>query len=348
MRVLHLAVHLGGGIGRAHAALAAEMPPGVEQTFLLLQEPVDRWHVDEIQRRSTAQVLVGGHRAASHLARDADVVQVEWWGHPLLDECLGRLDLAGKRVVVWCHVSGLFPPHPPAWLVDRADRFMFTSPVSTVTWRFHQPLAPAGKFSVVNSGFGFTPGRTTQQRATPGRVAYLGTVDFKKMHPGAFDALDAVDLGAPVHFWGRTSAEAAARAGAMRCPERAVLMGHTEAPRAALELASVLLYPLRSDHYGTAENALVEAMSLGVVPVVLRNPAECAIVEDGRSGVVADTVEEAVRVARRLVLDNEMRASLSRGAAARAAEKSPARSAAELVGLWRGLVAEYRGFRISA
>ena len=33
-------------------------------------------------------------------------------------------------------------------------------------------------------------------------------------------------------------------------------------------------YPLRPDHYGTAEQVLGEAMAAGVVPVVMDNPAE--------------------------------------------------------------------------
>lgn len=343
MRVLHIAAHLGGGIGRAHAEVSAAMPPGVEQTYLLLYPPVDR-HADDVVQH--ARVVVGDHRSAAQLVRDADVVQVEYWGHPALDDCLRQMlaigDLDGKEVVVWCHVSCLHPPYPPAWLVERADRFVFTSPVSM--WEqssLHGRLLArrTPKFSVINSGFGFDPGDLQRRRHGPGRgVTYLGTVDFKKMHPGVFEALDAVDVGAPVSFWGRTSDEVRARVAAMRHPGRALLMGYTEAPRDVLSQFSVFFYPLRPDHYGTAENALVEAMSLGVVPVVLRNLAECAIVADGVSGVVVDTVEEAARAVRALLDDDRRRAALSRGAAESARARSPADSAAALVDLWRGLV----------
>ena len=37
-------------------------------------------------------------------------------------------------------------------------------------------------------------------------------------------------------------------------------------------------YPLRSDHFGTSEQVLGEAMAAGVVPVVMDNPAEKLIV----------------------------------------------------------------------
>ncbi len=341
MRILHLAAHLGGGIGRAHSALVGVMPPRVDQTFLLLQAPADRY-VEVVGR--CAQVFVGDYRDAARLVREVDVVQVEYWGHPALDECLGRLlrdgDLDFKKIVVWCHVSCLHPPYPPPWLVERADRFVFTSmvsmqPGSCLHGRILASCTP--EFSVVNSGFGFTPGPAAPER---GGVAYLGTVDFKKLHPEVFDVLDAVDIGVPVSFWGRTSAEVVAARAAMRHPEGAQLMGYTEAPRDVLSQASVLFYPLRPDHYGTAENALVEAMSLGVVPVVLRNPAECAIVEDGISGVVVDTVTEAAEAARVLITDHirGWRMALSQGAVTEAGRRAPARSAKMLVELWQGLV----------
>ena len=64
----------------------------------------------------------------------------------------------------------------------------------------------------------------------------------------------------PVAFFG-------ARAGAMRHPGRVHFAGHIADPASALSGADIFFYPLQADHYGTAENALVEAMSLGVVPV---------------------------------------------------------------------------------
>ena len=36
MKVLHVTPHLGGGVGKAHAAISAVLPDVVEQTFVLL------------------------------------------------------------------------------------------------------------------------------------------------------------------------------------------------------------------------------------------------------------------------------------------------------------------------
>jgi glycosyltransferase involved in cell wall biosynthesis len=128
----------------------------------------------------------------------------------------------------------------------------------------------------------------------------------------------------------------------MRHPERIELRGHTLDPVSALAEADIFFYPLRRDHYGTAENALVEAMSMGLAPVVLDNPAEMKIVAHRKSGLIAHTIDECVSCLRRLVQAPSLREELGAVAAREVQIKSPARSANAFVELWAGLTAERR------
>ena len=50
MNILHVTAHLGGGVGKAHAALSAAMPFPARQSYLLLEEPRDRRYVEEIDQ----------------------------------------------------------------------------------------------------------------------------------------------------------------------------------------------------------------------------------------------------------------------------------------------------------
>jgi glycosyltransferase involved in cell wall biosynthesis len=182
-------------------------------------------------------------------------------------------------------------------------------------------------------------------------IAYLGTVGFRKLHRGIFDAVDSLDDGvaadlAPISLWGHISPEVAACAAAMRHPERIELLGHTLDPVSALAEADIFFYPLRPDHYGTAENALVEAMSMGLVPVVLDNPAEAKIVTHGKSGFVAHSIDECVSYIRRLVQAPSLRDEMGASAACEIQTKSPARSADAFVALWAGLIAERNSMQV--
>jgi hypothetical protein len=49
---------------------------------------------------------------------------------------------------------------------------------------------------------------------------------------------------------------------------------------------------LNPKHYGTTENALLEAMAMGIVPIVLDNPAERQIVEDNVTGLIVNSPVE--------------------------------------------------------
>ena len=336
MRILHMAVHLGGGVGKAHAAIARELPRGVEQTFLLLEAPIDRRHVHAIARCGGRVIVERDPERIRALALQADIVQLEYWGHPLLNDYAPLAFVPGGKIVCWCHVSGLFPPALPDF--PAIDRLVLTSDISLPV----VPPAVRNRTSVINSGFGFAGMRSAalSARRKPA-IAYLGTVDFKKLHRDIFDAIDAFDEDMPpVSLWGHVNPEVAACATAMRHPERVNLGGHTLDPESALAAADIFLYPLRRDHYGTAENALVEAMSIGLVPIVLDNPAETKIVTHGQSGFVARTLEECVSYLRQLLQSPSLREEIGACAAREAPTRSPARSADAFVALWSGLAAQ--------
>jgi glycosyltransferase involved in cell wall biosynthesis len=346
MNILHVTPHLGGGVGKAHAALSGALPKDVHRTFVLLEEPRDRRFADAIEARGAKVIVADSLDTIASLARSADIVQFEFWNHPRLFECLARCAFPPMRTVFWSHVSGLHRPLISPTLIEEASRFAFTTEASRSSRSVAAVSAAAREnIRVINSGFGFDD---APPRAGSGRdasvIAYLGTVDFIKMHPGFFDAVDRLtgdDIR--VEVWGGfdPSGPVAERVRAMRHPERIGLCGHTDDPAAALAGAGIFFYPLQRDHYGTAENALVEAMSLGLAPVVLNNLAEMAIVHHGDTGLVADSIDGCVGALQTLLSSPVLRRHLSECASRHVAEtRTPAATARELMTLWLGLLGE--------
>lgn len=344
MKILHVTSHLGGGVGKAHAVLRGVLPAEVEQTFVLLEQPRDRRYVKEIETGG-ARVVVTDHLAQiASLAGDANIVQFEFWNHPRLFECLARCSFPAMRSVFWSHISGLHSPLIPSGLMEGAMRFVFTTPASrNIASLALLSQSAQSKLAVINSGFGFQSRKQPAlARDTKPTIAYLGTADFAKMHPGFFDAIDGLtgsDIRASI--WGAVdpSGPVVARAQAMRHPERVIFRGKTAEPAAALSDANIFFYPLQRNHYGTAENALIEAMSLGLVPVVLNNAAEVAIIEHGRNGFIASSIEEAVSILQMLLSSPEVRERVSRNAIDHVAEtRAPEHSARDFMILWLGLL----------
>jgi glycosyltransferase involved in cell wall biosynthesis len=342
MKILHVTPHLGGGVGKAHAALGGALPEEIEQTFVLLEAPRERRYLQAIEATGARVTVARDLNHVGALAREADIVQFEFWNHPRLFECLARCDFPAMRSVFWSHISGLFRPLIQPGLMQAAGRFVFSTEASlSIPWLAVPGGTAKRKIAVINSGFGFADAPARSARRKPA-VAYLGTVDFMKMHPGFFDAIDQlVENDVRVAVWGAADAAVIARAQAMRHPGRIDFRGETTDPVAALAEADIFFYPLQADHYGTAENALVEAMSLGLTPVVLNNPAERPIVRDGETGFVAHSIAECVSLLQMLLLLPELRDRIARNAMRHVAENlTPAQSALEFMILWLGLISE--------
>lgn len=346
MRILHIAPHLGGGVGKAHASLCAAAP-GMRRHYVLLEEPRDRRFFDRMQADGASFTVTPGSDVIARLAAEADIVQVEWWNHPRLYEYLCRAGLPATRTVFWAHVSGLFAPFIPTGLFGAAHRFALTSRCSLNAPNvLSLPVSDRARLCVVNSGFAF--GRETAaspQDIVAGRVAYLGTVDFSKLSRDFFTVIDAVeDRDFSVSVFGNLDAhgEPAQSAAAMRQPARVRFEGHTPDPATVLASgAGIFLYLLQPQHFGTAENALIEAMSLGWVPLVFANPAEAAIVRHGETGFVE---RDAAAAARRLawMLDNvpALRRIGAQAAADVATTKTPAVAAKAFGDIYRDVMSE--------
>ena len=307
MRILHVTPHLGGGVGKAHAAMAPYIE--AEQTFALLNVPQDWRYAKAVLLPGKWLNVAPAPEIIADLIRDADIVQFEYWDQPSLLALLAT-ELPPMRAVFWQHKRSLPPP---------PGRVVYTSALSG------EPH--------INSGFGFDQPIRTRGGSN---IAYLGTVNLSKMSPVFFDVMDRVNARAFVY--GHASEEVEARVREMNHPYRVKLAGHTTDPQGALRGCGIFFYPLIADHYGTGENALCEAMSMGLVPVVLNNEVERGIVGD--AGVICQDADSCVSAIMRLMSDANLMRNMSERAIERARAFSPERSAAQFMELWGSMMAE--------
>ncbi|MEM5471642.1 glycosyltransferase [Hoeflea sp. AS60] len=339
MKIVHIAPHLGGGVGKAHAALCEADRQAAEREYVLLEEPRDRRYADEIRETGATVTIARDQQQIHELMAATDIVQFEWWNHPLMCGLLAGAPLPAMRSVFWSHVSGINAPFIPEGLVEAADHFVFTSACS----RRAPNLSglTAGKLErthVVNSGFCHAGTSAASDREKIG-VSYLGTVEFTKMSPAMMDVIDRLEHNdVVVNVWGDVAACSPVRdaIASMTHPDRFQLRGHTKDPLAALSQTSVFLYLLQPFHFGTAENALVEAMSLGCAPLVFANPCELEIVRDGETGLVATSLDHAAQLLNWMLAHPGEVRRMGDNARAEVLElKTPDRSIAAFRALWQ-------------
>lgn len=332
IEVVHLTAHLGGGVGKALSELvmatsSARMP--VKHVFACLERPEKSGFVEKIEQHG-GEVLIEPalSQLASRLAH-ADIVQLEWWNHPATLGALCSLPEIPLRMLVWCHVSGLSNPAIPQKLVEAPGRFVLTSACSKGATSVAQVLANhPEQVTIISSAGGMDAlpviDRRPQQAPAPLSAGYLGSLNFSKLHPDVVSWLAKVRLpnfrlrliGDPVNH-----ETLSAQASAIGTPDLFEFRGYTTDVASELAALDVMVYLLNPSHYGTAENALVEAMAMGVVPVVLDNPAERCIVDDGVTGIVLSHGEELANALEQLASSPQRRYQLAQAAAAETREK---------------------------
>lgn len=315
--VLHLTPHLGGGVGTALAALIAASKDSDRTHRVIALEPLVKTSAAARIAACGAQIDVAPDTATLDAAISAaDILQVEFWNHPTLLQALATRALPPLRLALWCHVSGLHWPCLPRPLLAAADQVLLTSPAS----RAAPEVAALPAVDVVCSAAGAEdlPAPPPRNPHAPARFGYLGSLNPSKLHPQFVALLAQAPLSDLCVRMIGDDAEAPALRAQCRAAGRPQLLqfdGYTDAPARALATLDVLVYLLNPTHYGTAENALIEAMAMGVVPIVWNNAAERAIVRDGETGLIVDSARSLAQALRRLNEDAALRARLAAAAA---------------------------------
>ncbi len=283
--VLHVIPHLGGGVGRFFSSIIG-VSQSFDHHFLLLEEPQDvRFLPPEAQwgiARDSDELLAAIERA--------DIIQIDFWNHPLLFQVLRDLHRWPKcRLMIYSHISGLYPPAyiPPA-VAEVCDLMVFSTYASSCS---DAARSVSPRYQVIPE-FGGAPEFVGAQRIEHPefRVLYVGTADPGKFNVAAIGwYVDLCRENPGLRFTFCTQDDSAHLRTLIPESLRSSFF-FFEKVRDLGEFyaaSDVLGYPLIPRHYGTGEQVLLEAMAAGVVPVVMDNHAERYIVDDGVTGILA-------------------------------------------------------------
>lgn len=255
----------------------------------------------------------------------ADIVQINWWQHPEMDDFL-RSNLPPCRLIGWFHCAG-----------DRAPQVVTTELLDlmdmAVAGSFYTYEAPSfqglsdeersARTAMVNGGADFQRLENFTPRAHSGfRVTYIGTVDFIKLHPGFVRMSGAAQIpdvtftvcGGPHHPLLKKQATD------LGIAERFDLRGFVAEVADVLAESDVFGYPIVEDTYAASELTLQEAMYCGIPPVVFAHGGIKRIVQDRETGMVVKNEQEYSRALEFLYRNPAERARLGGNAARYARE----------------------------
>lgn len=290
IKVVHITAHLGGGVGRIISSLVkfrAVNKLDIITTVISLEATNKKHLCDIVTDAGTTFIINPSLDQLQILLARADIIQVEWWHHPVMAGWLvANSSRLYGRLIVWSHISGRFYPYiSPEW-VSFPQAFIFTAPVE------HAPdISNSNIVETAYSSAGFSdiPRRKQMLQNRDLVCTYVGTINPAKLHPEIIEYIAAVKWRKfKLHLYGDRPLnfpleDMAKKAG---MSERVMLHGYTQKPYDVLSSTDVFIYLLNPNHYGTTENVLLEAMAHGAVPIVLDNFVEKHIVKHLFTGVV--------------------------------------------------------------
>lgn len=315
--ILHITPHLGGGVG------------SVLLNYLIYEKGCKNYShsiatLDYANKKSIKISQEVGFELYSdmhtkinelfEIIKNADIILIHFWNHPLLYDFLVRNELPPSRVIFWAHISGFTPPYVfTEKVLNYPDKFIFTTPLSFNTNEV-QGFSDKSKFSTIWSTGGVERVKNVEPKPHCGfNIGYIGTVDYSKMHPDFLDICSKIDIpdikfivcGGPKHLELKNKVEK------MGIVDKFEFTGEVKDITKYLEIFDVFGYPLNPEHYGTCDQVLQEAMAAGIVPVTLNNPMENYILQSGKFGIVAKSQNDYVSAIEHLYQDKKLRADLA-------------------------------------
>lgn len=294
--VLHITAHMGGGVGKILSSLATYKENKYKHKIVLLEKPQKNNFYDICIQHNIDICICEDVERIFELMDEADIVQIEWWHHPKMAELLSKFNGEICRLIVWSHVSGCNYPFLPFEFVKRVP-FMFTSKYSVENsmWTDEQREYAENNCNIVNSAGIIKTEKSEKKKNEFFNIGYVGTLNYSKLNPNFVEFCKAINIP-NAHFIivGDKTNEYDIREKARNVgiEEKIEFVGYTDNVEAQLSRFDVFGYILNPFHFGTTENALLESMEAGICPICLNQNTEKHIIQNGKTGILVNSIKE--------------------------------------------------------
>ena len=279
-----------------------------------LRTPSDPKAVEPF-RQSNIPVVFGDRGRGEF--RDADIVQIEWWNNPEINDMLVNEDLPECRLLLNSRAHFDAPWMCPSEnLLRRVDYCTVTAPSAIENSTFERNRLEAGlpPATCVLSAAHFVPQDIRKESLRREVVfGYLGTVEPIKIHSRFLNIASSVISKVPdvsfVVAGDGTLDDYRSQARQLGINDKIRFLGHVSDTVKFLQAVDVFFYPLNKYTYATSEKALQEAM-LASLPCVVFPYGGIRDVAKQEYALIAEDEETFARACVRLASSPSLRMEL--------------------------------------
>lgn len=323
IKILHLTTHLSGGVGAVLLSTLKyyENNAHYEHEIITL-EPLlvsEKEYFDGYLKCVTHAADVD---IINKMINTADIVQVEWWTHPLIYEYLIKLDFGKSRVIVCSHISGLHCPNViTSNLVKFSDIFIATTKASKNLDLFKNS-GLLDKLNFINHPINFNrfkhincENNGNKSTNETFNIGYVGTLNYSKLHK-QFLSLTSQISNTNMKFivCGEDVDNKLFLESKQYDNVNFEFRGFVDDLSTVFEGLDVFGYPLNDKHFGTGEQIIKEAMYAGLPVVCFDNPCERELIIDGSTGILVKSEQEYVEAIKKLYRSKDMRIKIGENA----------------------------------
>jgi glycosyltransferase involved in cell wall biosynthesis len=301
MKILHITPHLGGGIGAAFTGITKpDVRFPVEHEFVLLETPEKTSFVERVRANGVKIFIEPTAEDIEKQIEKADIVQINWWHHPLTAKFLYEFPNIPVRLICWVHVSGCTYPYLRSDFLSKFEQVFFTTPYSCENSEVAEWIREygCGKTSVIyGMGNAARFFNLTRKKHDGFRIGYMGTLAFSKLHPEFVEyCAAAASIAEDIIFVligdlsnKETLLHQAEKYG---IANRFEFRGFCDDIGEELSRLDCMGYLLNPYHFGTTENVILETMAAGVPIVLMNQNTEKYIIEHGKEGFLINNQTE--------------------------------------------------------
>lgn len=322
MKILHITSHMGGGVGKAISDTVLNDTKNAH-TILLLESPKNSIYADKCKKENISVLEVPSIKEIDNRIASTDVVILHWWDHPLMGKFFMEFPKVKGRYVIWIHVSGCTYPNVPFEFLEKFKRVLFTTPYSYEKYNSNlEQKEYLEKKSDVIYGLGELKSYDEKQDYSIHEkyiIGYVGTFTKSKLNNEFIQACERIIKRLKrVEFLMIGNMEDTSwileKINEKHIEKYFNFTGFLPSIEECLKNIDVFGYPLNPFHFGSTENVILEAMSVGIPIVCLNQSTEKYIIDNEKNGLLADNMEDYVEKIIKLCEDRELAKQLGESA----------------------------------